>query len=114
MKKWAIGIFIVSSILFMTPAEADDAQMKVTLAKIVENLQAIQPLITRAERQQSANPRYQVHFENWQSGDGVHHHGLRTDVTAIQTALEKIIQTPGNEPRVVTPIQTDFIGGQHD
>ncbi len=113
MKKWATIILAVTGVIFMAPAYSNDAQMKNTLVKIVNQLEAIKPLINQAQEQQSENPRVKVHFDSWIGPDGTHHNGLRQDINAIQAALINAINKQSIEPRIYKPIKDDFIGGDH-
>jgi RAQPRD family integrative conjugative element protein len=103
---FAISLFTV----FTSPAWADDAQMKETLVRIINQLQSIKPFIAKAKREEPINPRIKMHFERFIGADGKAHNGLREDVDAIQDALIAIVNKESIEPRSFTPINDDFIG----
>jgi RAQPRD family integrative conjugative element protein len=104
--------FIVGCVLSL-PAFCDQDQMKITLVKMVNQLEAMKPLITEAERQQSENPRIVLHFEDWTDSEGELHHGFRTDLEAMQTGLLEIINQEDTDPRSLPSLKGDFVGGRH-
>lgn len=114
IKNSLAVIWIACCCFFIsTMALADDAQMRITLVKMVNQLEAIKPLITQAAREQDANARVKIHFDSWTDANGVKHNGLRQDINAIQQALIHSINRQAVSPRVFTPIQHDFVAGQH-
>jgi RAQPRD family integrative conjugative element protein len=92
---------------------ADNAQMNETLAMIVNQLEAIKPLIIKAEQQQTDHPRYTIHFDAWVDARGVKHHGLSDDINLIQTALIQAINRENQDPRSYQPLSDDFVGDDH-
>jgi RAQPRD family integrative conjugative element protein len=109
MKKtmiFAVGI------LLGTFGFCDEEQMKISLVKIVNQLEAIKPLITQAEGEQSQNPTMMIHFEDWTDSEGLHH-GLRTDLNEMQQGLLEAINQESNDPRTLPSLQGDFVRGRH-
>ena len=111
MKRWAVllGVCCVSVGL----AHADQAQLNTTLVQLIQQLETLKPLITQAEREQPANPRWRIHFRAWRDATGKTHAGLRDDVNTIQHALIETVNHQAREPRVVAPITGDFVGADH-
>ncbi len=108
------GLFFLAFLVLMgSSVFADDDQMKITLVKIVHQLEAIKPLIHQAEQEQSQNPRMKIHFEEWISSEGERHNGLRQDIENIQQALIEAINAKEADPRIVPPIKGDFVGQGH-
>lgn len=101
-----MGLFCVFSIV-----HADTEQMNETLLRIVNQLDAILPLIDEAERQQSQNERFMFHFSQYEGSDGKIHEGLREDVMSMKEALIQQMNAPAVDPDTVSPINNDFIGG---
>lgn len=112
-KKPAIYMLLTfsffASFVFGIPAFADEAQMKETLIKIINQLQAIKPLINEAENEQPKNSIIQIHFEKFEGEDGKIHNGLRQDIEGIQKALILATKRQKIEPRKYKPIKHDFI-----
>ncbi len=111
MRKCLVVCWLVLGL--MGVAQADNAQMKTTLVKIINQLETIKPLVTQAKREQTANPRVKIHFDRWQDGQGHWHNGLRQDIETIQGALVQAVNQQNHEPRVIAPLSGDFVGGDH-
>ncbi|MCU7804248.1 MAG: RAQPRD family integrative conjugative element protein [Candidatus Thiodiazotropha sp. (ex Lucinoma borealis)] len=78
-------------------ALADADGERAALARIVHELQAIQPLITEAASQ--ANPDARVRFQyDW----------LRQDLDRICMGIQEHIDTPRSEPRIFPPLRGDY------
>ena len=103
-------IVLISTVFVVQQAQANDAQMKETLVRIINQLQNIKPLISKAQREQSSNPRIKVHFDRFKGADGKWHNGLRQDIDSIQQALIRIVNQESVEPRNFKPIGDDFVG----
>lgn len=109
MKHWIAILLLV----FMPALYADQAQMDATLVKMINQLEAMKPLIRQAKQEQPANPRYRIHFDRWQDLHGQWHNGLRQDIESIQHALIAAVNRPAIAPRTYTPIKGDFVGHGH-
>ena len=111
--KIGIPLVLLLSFVITTQAFATDDQMKASLVKMIEALQAIKPLIDEAAAEQPSNPRVMIHFDNWVDGAGVKHLGLKADLDAIQQALITAVNRETIEPRVFAPLTHDFVGDSH-
>lgn len=100
---------LLSGIFLSGSAFATDAQMKETLVRIIEQLETIKPLITRAEKEQPHHPRIKVNFDRFKGEDGKYHNGVRQDIEIIQRSLVRIVNQETVEPRVEEPVADDFI-----
>lgn len=110
MKQYFKKIVCIGSILLFTSCYADDAQMKETLTQMIEQLQALKPLITKAEQAQPNNPRITIHFDSWIDYQGHQHNGLRQDINVIQAGLIAAVNRQNIEPRHYAAINNDFVG----
>jgi len=78
-------------------AFADADGERAALARIIHELQAIQPLITVASSQ--ANPDARIRFQyEW----------LRQDLHRIRIGIQEHIDTPRSEPRTFPPLRGDY------
>jgi len=78
-------------------AVADADGERAALARIIHELQAIDPLITEAASQ--ANPDARVRFQyDW----------LRQDLDRIRLGIQEHIDTPRSEPRTFPPLRGDY------
>ena len=107
-KVIVVSIFCLSG-LFSTQAQADDAQMKETMVKIINQLEMIKPLIDLAEQPQSKGKRVSFHFEDWVDANGVKHNGLRGDIELIEAGVVTGVNRQAIEPRQYAPINGDYL-----
>jgi len=78
-------------------AVADADGERAALARIIYELQAIDPLITEAASQ--ANPDARVRFRyDW----------LRQDLDRIRLGIQEHIDAPRSEPRTFPPLRGDY------
>ena len=88
--------------------------MNVTLTRLINQINAMMPLIDEASREQDKNPRVKLHFDRFVDAEGVEHQGLRQDLLAIRDALIRHIDRPALEPKTIKPLEHDFVGGRHE
>jgi RAQPRD family integrative conjugative element protein len=90
-----VGLFSTALPFQLATADAD-AEREV-LARIIHELQAIDPLITEAASQ--ANPDARVRFQyEW----------LRQDLDRIRLGIQEHIVAPRSEPRTFPPLRGDY------
>jgi len=99
-----MGWFVVCDITY-----ADTEQENVYLTQILNALNAIQPLIIAAEKQQPQNTRIEFHYTKYQDSQGQWHNGLLEDVKAIQTGIKEQLNSVSVEPRTVMPLKGDYL-----
>jgi RAQPRD family integrative conjugative element protein len=76
---------------------ADADGERAALARIIHELQAMEPLITEAASQ--ANPDARVRFQyEW----------LRQDLDRIRLGIQEHIDAPRSEPRTFPPLRGDY------
>jgi RAQPRD family integrative conjugative element protein len=85
-------------ILQAAPLYADTDLENTDLARIVNILNSINPLLDEAERQQDKTARVQFQYQ-----------ALRADLNQIKIGITQKLQTTSIEPRVVMPIQGDYL-----
>ncbi len=100
-----VGVLGFSSQIF-----ADQAQMNESLVRLVNQLDALLPLVDAAEREQPQNERFTFHFSSFEGSDGHPHNGLREDIMSMKEALIVQINQPAIDPETVAPLNNDFIG----
>ena len=81
---WMIGCI---SLGLISPLTYADTTMNETLVRIVNQLDALLPLIDQAEREQPQNQRVMFHFSSFEGSDGQMHTGLREDVMSMKAAI---------------------------
>ncbi len=111
MKKLVLWSLLLLLSIFITNAFASEEQEKMYLTPIINELDAIQPLILAAQAEQAKNTRIQVHYTQYHDSQGQLHNGLLEDVQTIKAGIVQVLNHVPMEPRVITPIQGDYIRG---
>lgn len=105
IKKY---LFILLVILFLTPVFASEQKERIYLIQLLNQLDAMQPIILAAEREQPKNLRIQFHYTKFVDGRGQSHNGLLEDVQAMRKGIEDQLNHERHEPRFVVPITGDY------
>jgi RAQPRD family integrative conjugative element protein len=111
MKK----ILVISMVLlniFSVNSFASEAQEKIYLTQILNQLDAIQPLAIVANKAQPQNTRIQFHYTRYRDNQGQLHNGLLEDIQAIKAGITQKLNDSAIEPRVVAPIKGDYINNK--
>jgi len=114
MKKYAafkmqLSVFLTVALLGLSPSIfAESSQMNETLVRLVNQLDALLPLVDEAEREQSPNERFTFHFSAFEGSDGKERNGLREDIMSMKEALIVQINQPAIDPDTVVPMTNDF------
>lgn len=107
MRRFILMMILSCSSMML---HADDAGLNETLVRIINQINAIQPLLDEAKLQVYPNQRIQFHVEHFEGPDGKQHPGLRGDLLSIRNALIDVINHPVIAPRVIEPLALDFTG----
>ena len=88
-----LGVFAVQGLQVRADADAE----REALARLVHELQALEPLIVEAS--EAADPDARVRFQyEW----------LRQDLKRIRYGIEAHIEAPRSEPRSFPPLRGDY------
>jgi hypothetical protein len=103
---------IILALLFTLSfsAQANEVALNQTLVRVINQLNAIMPLLDEAKNEIEPNTRMQLHIEAFEGADGKTHAGLRSDLLSIRNALIEYINKPAIEPKTIKPLALDFIG----
>lgn len=88
----AIGFLISTS-----PAGADADAEREALARLIHEIEALEPLIATAESQADPDARVRLRYD-W----------LRQDLKRITAGVQDHIDAPRNAPRPVPPLRGDY------
>ncbi len=88
---------LLGSMLPLHQAVADADGEREALARIIHELETLEPLIGEAASQANPDARIRFNFE-W----------LRQDLTKIQQGLQEHIDAPRSEPRTFPPLRGDY------
>jgi hypothetical protein len=86
---------------------ASERQEHIYLTQIVNQLDAIKPLIQAASRVQPKTHRRLFHYTAWQDAKNKWHPGLLDDLNQIESRIEKKLNHV--EPALFLPIQGDYL-----
>lgn len=87
----------LSALFAAAPAHADPDAEREALARLIHEIEAIEPLIATAESQ--ATPDARIRFR---------YHWLRQDLERVRAGIQEHIDAPRNEPRTVPPLRGDY------
>ncbi|HAT8391440.1 hypothetical protein SDC14_14555 [Legionella pneumophila serogroup 1] len=91
-------------------SHASEEALNQTLVRVINQINAVMPLLDEAQSEIEPNTRIQLHIESFEGADGKTHAGLRNDLLAIRNALIDYINKPAIEPKTIRPLSLDFIG----
>lgn len=104
-------LFLVILMGFVSfTAQASEVALNQTLVRVINQINAIMPLLDEAKTEIVPNSRIQLHIESFEGADGTMHPGLRRDLLTIRNALIDYINKPAIEPKTIRPLALDFIG----
>ena len=105
MKKILTLILIVTSITL----HANNPNLNETLVRIINQINAIMPLLDEAQTELNPNSRIQLNIESFNDDEGHHHAGVREDLLMIRNGLIDYINQPVIAPRKIKPLNNDFV-----
>lgn len=79
------------------PVAADPDAEREALARVIHELEALDPLIQRAEAAASPDARIRFRYD-W----------LRQDLSRVRSGIQEHLDAPRNEPRHVPPLRGDY------
>ena len=93
------GVLVIGLLLVgvASPVLADPDAEREALARLIHEIEALEPVIATAESQ--ATPDARIRFRSdW----------LRQDLERIRAGIQEHIDAPRNEPRKVPPLRGDY------
>jgi RAQPRD family integrative conjugative element protein len=96
MKKFVM--FLAIGLGFANVVSADVATENETLARVVQILNSLKPLINEAELQHDEGERI-----------GFDYHGLRADLENVKAGIAHKFDQTLLEPRIIQPIKGDYL-----
>jgi len=95
--SWRAVIVVAGLLLGASQALADPDAEREALARLIHEIEALEPVIATAESQ--ATPEARIRFRyDW----------LRQDLERIRAGVQEHIDAPRNEPRKVPPLRGDY------
>ena len=94
--------------LFSTSIMASNEQEKIYLTQIINQLDALRPLILAADKEQDQNNRIKFHYFTYRDSNENPHNGLLEDVIAIKKGIQERLNQSTPEPRNFQKIKGDY------
>lgn len=107
MKRFFLLLMVA---LTNVTAHASDEALNQTLVRVINQINAVMPLLDEAKAQVEPNARITLHIDAFEGADGKPHEGLRDDLLSIRNALIDYINKPVIAPKTIQPLALDFIG----
>lgn len=96
-------------VLVVQGAFASSEQERIYLLQLLCQIDAMQPTLLAAQKEQPKDARVQFHYTGYRDGDGQWHNGVSDDLKLIQTGIQEKLDHLSIEPRSVTPIKGDYL-----
>ncbi len=107
MKVIVIIAMLMS--LFSLQAMANETREKIYLTQIINQLEAIKPLVVSANQEQERGARIKFRYTSYRDANGVSHNGLLEDINAIEKGIQKKLNHAISEPRHFQAINGDYL-----
>ena len=93
------GVLVIGLLLVgvASPVLADPDAEREALARLIHEIEALEPVIATAESQATPDARIRFRYD-W----------LRQDLERIRAGIQEHIDAPRNEPRKVPPLRGDY------
>lgn len=105
MKRILLSLLIFACV----SGHANNANLNETLVRIINQINAIMPLLDEAQTELNSNARIQLHIESFKDNEGHHFSGVREDLLMIRNGLIDYINQPAIAPRKIKPLNNDFV-----
>ncbi len=109
MKIKLIVITLLSFSLIFLNAQASERQERIYLIQIINQLNAIKPLVIAASLQQPKTNRIQFHYSHYLDKNHKRHNGLAEDLNQIEMSIQNKLNGIPTEPSVLPLIKGDYI-----
>lgn len=100
---------VMLAIGFTQTVSASNELLNEQLVRIINQLNAIKPIIKEAERIQSEDAPVKLHLSAFKGSDGRMHNGVGEDIELIRKGLIAYLNKPVIAPQKVLPVEGDFI-----
>ncbi len=108
MKRFFILLLITISVASSAHGYTAE-QERIYLVQVVNQLNAMTPIIKAAEKAQPKNQRISFHYTTWLDANHKKHNGLLEDIQEIKHGVEEKLNTTSIEPRAIAAIGGDYL-----
>lgn len=107
--KQISSLFVLMLISFSTVIYASEANENAYLIQMLNQLEALKPIIMAASKEQLSQSRIQFHYSAYRDRSGQLHNGLFDDITAIENGIKEQLNQKSIEPHRFTAIKGDYV-----
>ncbi|MGQ3890142.1 hypothetical protein ACQUW5_14070 [Legionella sp. CNM-1927-20] len=100
-----VGLMLLANVSF-----AQNDALNETLVRLINQINAMMPLLDEAKDEQEPHARITLHIERFTDREGRVHAGVREDLLAIRNSLIEFINEPAIAPKTIKPLALDYIG----
>lgn len=113
-----VRLIICSAVLCLTMSLnlfASSTTERIYLMKILNQLNAIKPLVLSAAKEQPQENRVKFHYTSYYDAKGRQHNGLLEDINAIEQGINEKLNSVLSTQHVFQPIVGDYVdhNGSH-
>ncbi len=103
--------FIIAILLsvFSIHAMANEVRERMYLIQMINQLDALKPLIIAANKEQEPKARIKFHYTFYRDFNGITHNGLLEDIHEIKKGIQEKLNQKIGEPRNFQAIKGDFL-----
>ena len=110
IKTVLLSLLMSVVLIVSSQVQASTAQMNQTLVRMINQIDALFPLIDQAASEEDRTARVQFHFDGWTDANGVKHAGLKENLFEMRTALVNQINQSHLTPKKIAPMRDDYVG----
>ena len=109
--KVVLLVFLISiTLLAAVQVQAGTDQMNQMMVRMINQIDALFPLIEQASKEQDKTARVQFHFNNWIDANRVKHDGLKENLLEIRAALVNQMNQSNLTPKQIASMNGDYVG----
>jgi RAQPRD family integrative conjugative element protein len=104
-----LGCFSLLALLSIPVAMASPEQERVYVLQLLHQIDALELTLSAAQKEQSPDARIQFHYTAYRDSNGELHNGVLEDLQLIRRGVEEHLSESPEEPRLMLPIQGDYM-----
>jgi RAQPRD family integrative conjugative element protein len=105
-----VGLIGLLTFLSLPVAMASPEQERVYDLQLLHQIDAIELTVLAAQKEHSFDTRLQFHYTAFRDQEGKLHNGVLEDLRLIRAGIAEHLSEKIREPRIVVPIQGDYLG----
>lgn len=109
MKIKSILIIVLCLCCMSKAALASEEKERIYLIQMINQLDALKPLVFSASKEQKNNSRIKFHYTSFVDSNGKLQNGLLEDINDIKNGIQARVNQPEIEPHRFEAIKGDYI-----